>query len=150
MGLERFHRRTLCTSKSAICGGSSNLASHPRRLELSITPSDSNQLLFALGTLLASTFSRELLVVIGLCRVFRVLYGLVMLSKGIRRTLPGGKIMWNAMPSRVLTKPTREVVASLDQVFASLVMLSFRGHVYDQLSGQRRCVSPSYCFHWIF
>lgn len=84
------------------------------------------------------------------CRVFRVLYGLVMLSEGIRRTLPGGKIMWNAMPSRVLTKPTREMVASLDQMFASLVMLSFRGHVYDQLSGQRRCVSPSYCFHWIF
>ena len=51
--------------------------------------------------------------------------------------------MWNAMPSRVLTKPTREVVASLDQVFASLVMLSFRGHVYDQLSGQRPSVVVS-------
>ena len=65
MGLERSYRRTLCTLKSAICGASSNLASDPRGLELSITPSDSNQLLFALGTSLAST-SRERLVVIGL------------------------------------------------------------------------------------
>jgi hypothetical protein len=46
--------------------------------------------------------------------------------------------MWNGLPSRVLTKPTREVVASL-------VMSSFRGHVNDQLSRQRPRVS--YCFH---